>query len=353
MHYKRSLLLSLLVVVGVSGCSTFNNTPISTFGTAELTPMTNLTSDMLNLPAPRGKVVAAVYGFKDQTGQYKSSPESNFSTAVTQGGSAILLKALRDSKWFIPVERENLQNILTERKIVRAIEQPGEGDNKNPIKLPSLMGAKLLIEGAVIGYDSNIKTGGLGLKYLGVGGAGQYRADQVTVNLRAIDINSGQILHSVSTTKTVYSTQLTSGVYKFISYKSLLEAEVGTTLNEPVQIAVQEAIEAAVVNLIAEGIDNRSWLLANEADYHAPVLERYRQERLRHTEPMANKKLQMASNGFSEEVPFEQHKVVKDSASVIAPLVPMAAPVAKPLVVKKKKMTPTAPVETSQPFGFE
>jgi curli production assembly/transport component CsgG len=228
-------------------------------------------------------------------------------------------------------------------KIVRAIEQPNESENKNPIKLPSLIGAKLLIEGAVIGYDSNIKTGGVGVKYLGVGSAGQYRADQVTVNLRAIDINSGQILHSVSTTKTVYSTQLTSGVYKFISYKSLLEAEVGTTLNEPVQIAVQEAIEAAVVNLIAEGIDNKSWLLANEADLHSPVLERYRQQRLRHTEPMANKPQQLASNGFSEEVPFDKQKnAVKNGVS---------AP--KPVILKKKKPQPVAPVESSQPFGFE
>lgn len=345
MYHHKSLILSLLTVFSASACSTFNSQPMSTIGTAELTPTTNLTSDMLDLPAPRGKVVAAVYGFKDQTGQYKSSPDSNFSTAVTQGGSAILLKALRDSKWFIPVERENLQNILTERKIVRAIEQPGESENKNPIKLPSLIGAKLLIEGAVIGYDSNIKTGGLGVKYLGIGSAGQYRADQVTVNLRAIDINSGQILHSVSTTKTVYSTQLTSGVYKFISYKSLLEAEVGTTLNEPVQIAVQEAIEAAVVNLIAEGIDSRSWLLANDADIHAPVLERYRQQRLRHTDPIANKKQQLAiaSNGFSEETPFDKQKNgVKNGT-----------PTAKPAVVKKKKPQPVAPVESSQPFGFE
>lgn len=347
MHNKRSLLLSLLVTLGMAGCSTFNSEPIGTFGAAELTPTTNMTSEMASLPLPKGKIVAAVYGFKDQTGQYKSNPDSNFSTAVTQGGSAILVKALRDSKWFLPVERENLQNILTERKIVRAIEQPGESETKNSVKLPSLMGAKLLIEGAVIGYDSNIKTGGLGVKYLGVGGAGQYRADQVTVNLRAIDINSGQIMHSVSTTKTVYSTQLTSGVYKFISYKSLLEAEVGTTLNEPVQIAVQEAIEAAVVNLIAEGIDNRSWLLANESDYHAPVLDRLRQDRMRHTEPLAKPKMQIASNGFSDETPFVEPKKESKPAVLVSPAS------SKPAVVKKKKTVPTAPVDNAPAFGFE
>lgn len=275
----KPLLLSL-IMVHLTACSVMNTKPLESFGTAELTPNTNMTRELNNLPLPRGKIVTAVYGFKDQSGQYKANPDSNFSTAVTQGGTSILVKALRDSKWFMPVERENLQNVLTERKIIRAIEQPNDSETKNPIKLPTLMGAKLLIEGAVVGYDSNIKTGGLGVKYLGVGSAGQYRADQVTVNLRAVDANTGQILHTVSTTKTVYSTQLTSGVYKFISYKSLLEAEVGTTLNEPVQIAVQEAIEAAVVNLIVEGIDNRSWLLANDSDKNAPIFQRYRQQRM-------------------------------------------------------------------------
>ena len=76
---------------------------------------------MLNLPEPKGKVAVAVYGFRDQTGQYKPSPDSSFSTAVTQGASSILVRALKLSGWFTPVERENLQNLLTERKIVRAI----------------------------------------------------------------------------------------------------------------------------------------------------------------------------------------------------------------------------------------
>ncbi len=100
-----------------------------------------------------------------------------------------------------------------------------------------------------------------------------------------------------------------------------------------------------MVNLIAEGIDNKSWLLANEADLHSPVLERYRQERLRHTEPMANKKqpLAIASNGFSEEAPFEkQQTAIKNGM-----------PSAKPVVVKKKKAVSVAPVESSPAFGFE
>ena len=89
-----------------------------------LTPETAITRDLLALPPPKGKIAVAVYGIRDQTGQYKPAPDSSFSTAVTQGASSMLIRALQDSGWFIPVERENLQNLLTERKIVRALEMP-------------------------------------------------------------------------------------------------------------------------------------------------------------------------------------------------------------------------------------
>jgi curli production assembly/transport component CsgG len=39
----------------------------------------------------------------------------------------------------------------------------------------------------------------------------------------------------------------------------LLEAEVGLTQNEPVQLAVTEAIEKAVKGLIVEGIKDKIW----------------------------------------------------------------------------------------------
>ena len=45
-----------------------------------------------------------------------------------QDGMRKIVKALKDSGWFVPVERENLQNLLTERKIVRALEMPQPAD---------------------------------------------------------------------------------------------------------------------------------------------------------------------------------------------------------------------------------
>lgn len=259
----------------MAGCA--SQPPAEVNSQAHLTPASKATRDLTQLPPPKGRVAAAVYAFRDQTGQYKAIPDSSFSTAVTQGAASILVKALKDSRWFIPVERENLQNLLTERKIVRAIESP-QPNNPPPINLPPLLPATVLIEGGIVAYETNLRTGGAGARYLGVGIKTQYRVDQVTINLRTVDIRNGQVLNSVSTTKTVYSYELSSGVYRFVNFKELLELEAGYTRNEPAQLCVKEAIEAAVVHLIVQGIKDQVWALKNEKDWLSPVIQAYLRE---------------------------------------------------------------------------
>lgn len=275
MNPKHILVLGLVLLMG--GCAF---APVNLGGTnASLTPKSRVLRDLKQLPEAKGKIAVAVYGLRDQTGQYKPSPDSSFSTAVTQGGAAMLMKALLESNWFLPVERENLQNLLTERKIVRAMEIPQDKADAKPIsQTPPLMPANILIEGGIVAYESNVRTGGAGARYLGIGVSMQYRVDQVTVNLRAIDVRSGQILHSVSTTKTIYSQLLDSGVYKFVSFKKLLELELGYSRNEPTQLCVNEAIEAAVLHLIVQGLQRNLWALKNPAEINHPLIQGYLQE---------------------------------------------------------------------------
>lgn len=257
----------------VSGCAV-SHLPSETASNAQLVPPTAFTKDLVNFPRPKGKVTTAVYGFRDQSGQFKSSPDSSFSTAVTQGGSALLIKALRDSGWFIPVERENLQNLLTERKIVRALEVTPAKDAP-PILIPQLVAASIIIEGGVISFESNVRTGGAGARFLGIGLSTHYRVDQVTINLRTVDIRGGQILQSVSTTKTIYSYEINPSVFKFVNFKGLLEMEAGLTRNEPAQMCVREAIEAGVGHLIVQGIKDGSWELSNPNDFKRPIIQKY------------------------------------------------------------------------------
>ncbi|MCO1335618.1 curli production assembly/transport protein CsgG [Microbulbifer sp. OS29] len=277
---KKAIALPIVAaLMTLSGCSAVKSVGDALFGPgitdAMLTPRKNTYRDLINLPEPKGKILVAVYSFRDQTGQYKPSPNSSFSTAVTQGAAAMLMDVLNESGWFIPLEREGLQNLLTERKIIRAgLTKPDIPVNNNA-PLPTLVAANVLLEGGIVAYDQNIQTGGAGARYFGIGANEQYRVDQVTVNLRAIDIRSGRVLHSVLTSKTVYSKAISADVFRYVKFRRLLELEAGTTYNEPAQLAMLSAMESAVIHLIGEGIIHNSWALDNPAEIDNPVLQYY------------------------------------------------------------------------------
>ena len=268
--WMRSIALGALVAL--AGCASVP--PVAPTTPATATPRTAAAKDLTRLPPPKGKITVAVYNLRDQTGQYKPVPDSSFSTAVTQGGAAFLIRALGESGWFSPVEREGLQNLLTERRIVRSIESPND-KGAPAVQLPPLTPASVLIEGGIVGYEADVRTGGAGIAYLGVSASTQYRTDQVTVMLRAIDVRTGAVLVSASTTKTVLSYQLQTGIYKFVSFKKLLEAEAGFTRNEPIQLCVNEAIEAAVIQLIGRGLETKIWSGASEGAVRDPVFQPY------------------------------------------------------------------------------
>lgn len=269
--------ISLLIC---SGCA--SNLSLVTVP-ATLGYVSSVHNDLKALPPPARKIVVAVYKFRDQTGQYKYHPTvTTFSTAVTQGATTMLIKALEDSGWFIPVEREGLANLLTERKIITATwennkAQHGETAGKRD-DLPPLLYANIAIEGGIISYNTNIVTGGFGAKYHGVGGSVGMRRDQVGIYLRAVAVKNGAVLKSVATTKTILSREVDFGIYRFIRYKRLLEAETGLSTNEPPDMCVLEAIEKAVLGLIIEGIRDNLWSLKNPEDINAPVIQQYLSE---------------------------------------------------------------------------
>ena len=234
-----------------------------------------------DLPVAKTKSVVAVYKFRDQTGQYK--PQENgasFSTAVTQGATTILLRALEESQWFEPIERENLGNLLNERKIIRSTreEYAAQTGKKQPPLAPLLF-AGIILEGGIVSYDSNILTGGAGLRYFGAGASGQYRQDRVTVYLRAISTNSGKIFKTVYTSKTILSQQVDASLFRFVDFKRLLETETGFTYNEPSEMAVKEAIEKAVVALVYEGFAERLWAPRDSAEYTGYGMQSYLYEK--------------------------------------------------------------------------
>lgn len=250
----RSSLIILLIAL-VSGCQSIKNTlPPETVMAAKIVDSDTLL-EVKNLPPPVGQIPVSVYAFRDQTGQYKpSSGASSFSTAVTQGATSILIQTLSETAWFLPVEREGLQNILTERKIIRAAAEEGDG-----AELPPLATARVIIEGGIISYDTNIRTGGAGVEYFGLGASELFREDLISIYMRAVDVRTGQVLVSVSTSKKVLSQEVRAGLFRYVSFKRLLEAEMGYTTNEPMFECVKQSIEKAVVELVNQGIEKGVW----------------------------------------------------------------------------------------------
>ena len=231
------------------------------------------------LPPPKKQIPVAVYNFRDKTGQYKIVGDvSTFSNAVTQGAASILIKALEDSGWFIPVERENLADVLTERRIIRnSIESELKKKGLKPKGdiLPPLTYAPIILTGGIISYDTDVVTGGAGARYFGVGGNVQIRKDQVTVYVRAVAAKTGKVLMTVTATKTILSRALDLNAFRYVKYKRLFELETGATTTEPAQYCVQAAIEKAVYGLIVEGIIRGYWEPKDPKFIFSPVVQAY------------------------------------------------------------------------------
>ena len=256
----KKLLLSLAVVSLMSGCA------ITQKAGMEYKPevaQNKLQKEFDTLPSPVGpRVTVAIYSFKDMTGQRKAvSSYASFSTAVTQGAEPFLIKALQEvghGQWFDVVERVNVDDLIKERTIIKQMRDMYEGKDAKP--LAPLQFAGLIMEGGIVGYDSSTESGGAAYRWLGIGPQTQYSKDIVTISLRAVSVNTGKVLTTITVTKTVYSTADSFAMLKaFQDGTQIFEGETGLTINEPGTLAIKATIEAAVVELIRDGQRKGIW----------------------------------------------------------------------------------------------
>jgi curli production assembly/transport component CsgG len=275
-YYQTAL---YFIIVLFSGCGAYLNQPLNK-GNARIGENTSNKS-ILSTILPVEQTVVGVYKFRDQTGQYKLVENaSTFSTAITQGATSILLKSLEESKWFNPIERENIGNLLNERQIIRSTRQEYSKNSKEQItQLPPLLFAGIILEGGVISYDTNIITGGSGARYFGAGASVQYREDRITIYLRAVSTSSGRILKNVYVSKTILSQGISANLFRYVNIRRLLEVETGVTKNEPTQLAIKEAIDKAVETLIIEGIIDGLWMPQGGEDVVQQIKEIFEKEK--------------------------------------------------------------------------
>ena len=227
--------------------------------------------DLLEVAEPKIPIVVAVYpnSFTAQTGQRKSNSEfALFSTALTQAPGHLLIRSLKhtaNGKFFRVAERVGLDNLTKERQLIRSAREQNESTD-GPKPIMPLLFAGVLMEGAVLGYDSNIKSGGIGARYLGISSSKQYRIDNITVALRMVSIATGEVLIDVLVSKQVFSYGQSQDVFKFIEAGTeLVEIEMGDAENEPTTLALQRAIEEAVLQIVKIGYDKGFWEKKNES----------------------------------------------------------------------------------------
>ena len=253
----KNIAIILLLSIFISGCSS------TMANKGHLKTQSIAFKELETITHPEGApIIIAVYDFGDMSGQKK--PGGNYasmSSAVTQGSYQILIKALQDAgqgKWFRVVERHSLASLLQERKLIRTTRQISDGEEAQA--LPALLFAGAYVTGGIVGYDSDVLSGGAGARVLGIGTSKQYRQDIISIMLRLINVQTGEVIISTTIEKTIYSSSTNGDVFKYFDADTMLvEIEAGYSKNEPVTFAVRKAIEAGVVSLIKEGAELDLW----------------------------------------------------------------------------------------------
>ena len=272
MEYLAIVLLSCLVgacsvnqkTEAIQGDMPFiEGTPTKTL-LQEMPDLVNTPTDGEGNPV---KITVAVYKFPDVTGQRK---QVGLSTAVSQGADVWVIQALMavsNGSWFTVVERASLDSLVKERQLIRNTRELYDGTDSSDALQPMLF-AGLLLEGGIVGYDTNTTSGGAGARYFGIGSHEEYRTDQVTISLRLIAVQTGEILLTVSSTKTIASVSNGADVFRFLDLGTrALEIESGNAANEPVNYAIRTAIEYGILQMLYDGKEQGLW------EWEKPVAE--------------------------------------------------------------------------------
>ena len=268
---KRIIVIFAILLLG--GCSAFGPiTPIKfNENEAEVLPPPKPKQE---IPPPQnGKIVVALYSFKDLTGQRKQQTGvASFSTAVTQGGEGLLIKALQDAgngEWFRVVERVGIENLLKERQLIRS----ARDEAKDPLGIRPILYAGMILEGSIVSYDTNIRTGGFGWRWLGIGPSTTYNEDVVTISLRVVSTQTGEVLLTTNVRKTLLSYQVSVATFKFFDEGTkAFENEIGMSSTEVGVYVLKSAIEKAVDEMILDGAKKGLWKFKSKIEIQ-PVVE--------------------------------------------------------------------------------
>jgi len=219
-------------------------------------------------PPPARPLTVGIYSCVDTSGQRRPTQlPQELSTAAPMDCTPYVIRAVRDLRpgYVLLVERQHVDELLRERQLATlALSMNGatldvNGQNPQPPRrLSTLRVAEILLVGQVVAYDRSIREASGGVA-VGAGGAsGAYVTDLVTFSLRAVAVQSGEILGETTVTKQITSLRVGGHLARIFDTTSL-DAELGGAVNEPVGLAIAGAARSALIQLIRDGVANGWW----------------------------------------------------------------------------------------------
>ncbi len=173
---------------------------------------------------------------------YKSQNRVYTSEDVGNRLTEMLTTALFDTGRFVILERQNIGDIRDEIAIGAEL-----GNEKTAVKKGSVLGAQILVRAAVTEFEntSSGQGGGLSIKGFKIGG-GKGKA-KVVIDVRMYDAGSSRVLYNASADGDS-SSQGGSIALNIGSFG----VGAGAEKNEPIERATRNAIEKAVMFIVAK-----------------------------------------------------------------------------------------------------
>ena len=252
----RLAALLALLVPALGGCGTFPG---------EGAPPKVQPRQEIALPdPPKRPLTVGIYSCIDTSGQRRPDQVvQELSTAVPMDCTPYLTEAVRALRpgYVFLVEREHVDELLRERQLATlALNNAAEIDRSSVAhKLATLRVAEVLLVGQVVAYDRSVHQLAAGAAVNGIGASGVYVTDVITFSVRAVAVQTGEVIGQVTVTKSVTSLKIGSHFAKIYGTDAV-DIEAGGAGNEPVGIALNSAVRSAVIQLVQQGARDGWWI---------------------------------------------------------------------------------------------
>lgn len=156
---------------------------------------------------------------------------------IGEGMADQLATALIKTGRFVVVERQALSEVLGEQELG----QTGIIKKETSAKVGQVLGAQILIRGAVTEFEQAESGGGAGIGFRGFNIGGKSSNAHVGIDIRLIDSSSGQVLTSHNAAGHAESSGVAFGVSR-----GMVDFGADSFKNAPIGQATRQAIEEAV-----------------------------------------------------------------------------------------------------------